>query len=182
MEKQITGVPLHARINSEMVKTPPIQADEGNLVAGRRGLPRPVRGLPWGSRQAVAVCGAHVSRCAASLGKAPQRQCGGGERRPAGGDLLADPPTGPRLLPLPRPDRPGLRGRRRAPPPAPRGRGHLHHRSQHQLHQLLHRVLHLLRLLPAAPKGPARRKRATSSISRRSTRRSPRRRWAAPAC
>jgi len=28
-------------------------------------------------------------------------------------------------------------------------RGHLHHRSQHQLHQLLHRVLHLLRLLPA---------------------------------
>jgi mono/diheme cytochrome c family protein len=34
MEKQITGVPLHARINSEMVKTPPIQADEGNLVLG----------------------------------------------------------------------------------------------------------------------------------------------------
>jgi mono/diheme cytochrome c family protein len=34
MEKQITGVPLHARIDSEMVKTPPMQADEGNLVAG----------------------------------------------------------------------------------------------------------------------------------------------------
>jgi len=34
LERQIVGIPLHARINSEMVKTPPIQADEGNLVAG----------------------------------------------------------------------------------------------------------------------------------------------------
>ncbi len=33
-ERQITGVPLHARIDSEMVKTVPIQADENNLVAG----------------------------------------------------------------------------------------------------------------------------------------------------
>ena len=33
-ERLLTGVPLHARIHSEMVKTPPIQADEANLVAG----------------------------------------------------------------------------------------------------------------------------------------------------
>ncbi len=40
----------------------------------------------------------------------------------------------------------------------PGGHRHLHHRPQHQLHQLLHRVLHLLRLLPAA--GPCRRLRS----------------------
>lgn len=33
-EKQITSVPLHARIDREMVKTPPIQPTEDNLVAG----------------------------------------------------------------------------------------------------------------------------------------------------
>ena len=33
-ERLITSVPLHARIDREMVKTPPIQADENNLVAG----------------------------------------------------------------------------------------------------------------------------------------------------
>lgn len=33
-EKQITNVPLHARINREMVNTPPIQPNEDNLVAG----------------------------------------------------------------------------------------------------------------------------------------------------
>jgi mono/diheme cytochrome c family protein len=33
-ERMITGIPLHARINSEMVKTPPIQPDENTLVAG----------------------------------------------------------------------------------------------------------------------------------------------------
>jgi mono/diheme cytochrome c family protein len=33
-EKQIVGMPLQARIGREMVKTPPIQADEGNLLAG----------------------------------------------------------------------------------------------------------------------------------------------------
>jgi len=33
-ERLLTGLPLHARIDSEMVKTPPIQADEANLVAG----------------------------------------------------------------------------------------------------------------------------------------------------
>jgi mono/diheme cytochrome c family protein len=33
-ERLLTGVPLHARIDREMIKTPPIQADEGNLVAG----------------------------------------------------------------------------------------------------------------------------------------------------
>ncbi len=34
MERQITGVALNARIESEMVKTPPIQADETAFVAG----------------------------------------------------------------------------------------------------------------------------------------------------
>jgi mono/diheme cytochrome c family protein len=34
MEKKITGIPLHARIDAEMVKTPPIQADENAFVAG----------------------------------------------------------------------------------------------------------------------------------------------------
>ncbi|MGC9157389.1 MAG: c-type cytochrome [Terracidiphilus sp.] len=33
-ERQLTGMALHARIAREMVKTPPIQADGGNLVAG----------------------------------------------------------------------------------------------------------------------------------------------------
>lgn len=33
-EKLITSVPLNARIDREEVKTPPIQADEGTLVAG----------------------------------------------------------------------------------------------------------------------------------------------------
>jgi mono/diheme cytochrome c family protein len=33
-ERLLTGMPLHARIDRELVKTPPIQADEDNLVAG----------------------------------------------------------------------------------------------------------------------------------------------------
>jgi thiosulfate dehydrogenase len=33
-ERLITGVPLHSRIDSEMVKTAPIQPSEANLVAG----------------------------------------------------------------------------------------------------------------------------------------------------
>jgi mono/diheme cytochrome c family protein len=33
-ERQLTGIPLNARIDRELVKTPPIQADEYNLVAG----------------------------------------------------------------------------------------------------------------------------------------------------
>ena len=33
-ERLITEVPLHGRIDREMVKTPPIQASEANLVAG----------------------------------------------------------------------------------------------------------------------------------------------------
>jgi len=33
-ERQIVNVPMHARIDSEMVKTPPIQADDATLVAG----------------------------------------------------------------------------------------------------------------------------------------------------
>lgn len=35
-ERQITRVPLHARIDAEMPKTSPIPADEANLVAGAR--------------------------------------------------------------------------------------------------------------------------------------------------
>jgi mono/diheme cytochrome c family protein len=33
-ERLLTGMPLHARIDRELVKTPPIQANEDNLVAG----------------------------------------------------------------------------------------------------------------------------------------------------
>lgn len=33
-EKQITKVPLHARIDRQMVKTPPLQPSDDNLVAG----------------------------------------------------------------------------------------------------------------------------------------------------
>jgi mono/diheme cytochrome c family protein len=35
-ERLLTGMPLHARIDRELVQTPPIQADEENLVAGAR--------------------------------------------------------------------------------------------------------------------------------------------------
>ncbi|MGA3161834.1 MAG: c-type cytochrome [Terracidiphilus sp.] len=34
LERLLTGMPLHARIDREMIKTPPIQADEADLVAG----------------------------------------------------------------------------------------------------------------------------------------------------
>jgi len=33
-ERLLTGAPLHARIDRELVKTPPVQADEDTLVAG----------------------------------------------------------------------------------------------------------------------------------------------------
>ncbi|MGB9408422.1 MAG: cytochrome c [Terracidiphilus sp.] len=33
-ERLVTGMLLNARINHELIKTPPVQADEGNLVAG----------------------------------------------------------------------------------------------------------------------------------------------------
>jgi mono/diheme cytochrome c family protein len=33
-ERLLTEVPLHARVDRELVKTPPMQADENNLVAG----------------------------------------------------------------------------------------------------------------------------------------------------
>ena len=51
-----------------------------------------------------------------------------------------------------RPDRHRHGRRRRPPQAASRRRRQLHHRPQHQLHQLLHRVLQLLRVLP--PDGP----------------------------
>ena len=35
-ERLVTAVPLHARIDQEMVKNPPIQADEATFVAGAR--------------------------------------------------------------------------------------------------------------------------------------------------
>jgi mono/diheme cytochrome c family protein len=35
-ERLLTGIPLHARINRELVKSPVIQPDEGSLVAGAR--------------------------------------------------------------------------------------------------------------------------------------------------
>ncbi len=60
------------------------------------------------------------------------------------------PRTSARLLQKRRPDRHRHGGRCDPPPPASGGRGQLHHRPQHQLHQLLHRVLQLLRLLSPA--------------------------------
>lgn len=33
-ERQLAGMPLHARIDRELVKIPPIQPDEGTLIAG----------------------------------------------------------------------------------------------------------------------------------------------------
>ena len=33
-ERLLTGIPLHQRIDRELVQTPPIQPDEANLVAG----------------------------------------------------------------------------------------------------------------------------------------------------
>src|ERR1700678_4569021 len=33
-ERLITSVPLNARVDRELIKTPPIQPDENNLVAG----------------------------------------------------------------------------------------------------------------------------------------------------
>ncbi len=33
-EREVVSIPLHARIHREMIKTPPISVDEGNLVAG----------------------------------------------------------------------------------------------------------------------------------------------------
>jgi len=35
-ERNIVSVPMHARIDSELVKTPPIQADEAAFVAGAK--------------------------------------------------------------------------------------------------------------------------------------------------
>jgi len=35
-ERQITGIPLHARIDREMIQMPPLQPDESNLIAGAR--------------------------------------------------------------------------------------------------------------------------------------------------
>ena len=35
-ERQLTGIPLHARIQRELVTTPPIPVNEENLVAGAR--------------------------------------------------------------------------------------------------------------------------------------------------
>ena len=36
METKITGIPLHARIDAEMINNPPIQADETAFVAGAK--------------------------------------------------------------------------------------------------------------------------------------------------
>src|ERR1700688_2003619 len=78
----------------------------------------------------------------------------------------------PRDVPLRRPDRHRHGGRRPPPQTSSRRHGHLHHRPQHQLHQLLHRVLHLLRLLPP-PERP-RRQRGLHPRDRHHLRKNPR--------
>ena len=70
------------------------------------------------------------------------------------------------------------RRRRRAPPgAAPRRRGHLHHRSQRQLHERLRHPLQVLQLLPAAHQ----QDRGLRAVARGARRRSSRRpsTWAA---
>ena len=68
-ERLLTGMPLHARIDREMVQKPPILADEADLIAGAETY-RDQCHMPWLSRQALPPWRAHVSRCAAAMGKA----------------------------------------------------------------------------------------------------------------
>jgi mono/diheme cytochrome c family protein len=65
-ERLLTGVPLHARINREMVNTPPIQADEANLVAGA-GIYRDQCASCHGLHGKPSRFGAHMFPSAPSL-------------------------------------------------------------------------------------------------------------------
>ncbi len=58
-ERLLTGIPLHARIDRELVKTPPIQADEDNLVAGAE-LYSDHCGICHGYHGKPSVMGAHI--------------------------------------------------------------------------------------------------------------------------
>ena len=57
-EKLVTGVPLHARIDREMVKTPPIQADE--VLRGRRAALRDKCAVCHGFHGKPSPFGAHM--------------------------------------------------------------------------------------------------------------------------
>lgn len=65
-EKQITSVPLKARIDREMVQTPPIQPDEDNLVAGAQ-IYRDNCAVCHGLQGKPSVVGAHMFPSAPQL-------------------------------------------------------------------------------------------------------------------
>jgi hypothetical protein len=66
-------IPLNARIDRELIKTPPIQPDEANLWPARRSIATSARSC-HGLRGKPSQFGAHMyPRRAAALGAAPQR-------------------------------------------------------------------------------------------------------------
>lgn len=72
MERQITQVPLSARIDRDMPGNPPVQADEASLTAGGGGLPRPMRGLPRVLWQALELWRAYVSQRSSVVAEAQE--------------------------------------------------------------------------------------------------------------
>ena len=127
------------------------------LPAGRRGAVRPVGVLRSRARRRAAPARRSARGCSRRRARiaAPRRR--GAPSRSIDA-LLADAAAGRapvarrRASPLRRGADAGAgRRRRRAPPgAAPRRRGHLHHRSQRQLHERLRHPLQVLQLLPAA--------------------------------
>ena len=73
-ERLLTSVPLHARIDREMVKTPPIQVNENNLVAGAEIYRDNCAACHGLHGKPSSIWRPHVSRCAFAVGKAPPWQ------------------------------------------------------------------------------------------------------------
>ncbi len=160
------------------------EAHGGDPADYERYLPRDIR-YGWAPRSCPACRRSSIARAARSCCRgrfvpgcsspapriapvAPQRVVSI-DRRPAVGRRRRQAPVARRRAPSVR-RRAGARARRRrrrAPPgAAPRRRGHLHHRSQRQLHERLRDPLQVLQLLPAArPTRP----RATCCRARSST-------------
>lgn len=65
-ERLLAGMPLHARIGREMVKTPPLQADEESLVAGA-GVYRDQCAACHGFHGKPSAIGAHMFPAAPPL-------------------------------------------------------------------------------------------------------------------
>jgi predicted solute-binding protein len=109
-----------------------------SIARARRAAAAPVRPRLFEAR----------ARIAPAPSGAPSRSIDALLRTPRG----RAPVARRRAPPLRRRARAGAGRRRRRPPPgaAPRRRGHLHHRSQRQLHERLRDPLQVLQLLPAA--------------------------------